>query len=150
MEIYTIRDSYDNIIKAFIVKELAEAYLAHTFDEHPSKYYYISTINTNDGEYAEESYVGRELHYGVTIFLNLNKDLEYVHANCRSSLKSISTYIDIDDICNEVGVHFEVDKETYETVLSEKWLSESKIGEELVNKAIDIYKKFKNDTNKED
>ena len=146
MKIYLIRDGYDNIIEAFIVKELADVFLAHMFDERPSDHYYISTLNTNDSEYAEESYVGREIHYGVTIFLDLNKNLEYVHANCRSSLKQISTYIDKDDICNEVGVHFEVDKETYETVLSEKWLSESKIGEELTNKAIDIYKKFKKET----
>lgn len=69
-----------------------------------------------------------------------------MYANCRSSLKPISTYIDKDDICNEVGVHFEVDKETYEAVLSEEWFSESKLGEELINKAIDIYKKFNKET----
>lgn len=146
MEIYLIRDCYDNIIETFIVKELADVFLAHISDEHPSDYYYILALHTNDNEYAEESYVGREIHYGITIYLDLNKDLEYVHANCRSSLKPISTYINKDDICNEVGVHFEVDKETYEAVLSEEWFGESKLGEELTNKAIDIYKKFKKET----
>jgi len=146
MKIYLIENNYNNIIEAFIVKELADAFLAHMFDEYPSNHYYIAILNTNDSEYAEESYVGREIHYGVTIFLDLNKDLKYVYANCRSSLKPISTYINKDDICNEVEVHFEVDKETYETVLSEEWFSESELGEELTNKAIDIYKKFKKET----
>lgn len=57
MEIYLIKDGYDNIIKAFIVKELADVFLAHMFDERPSDHYYIATLNTNDSEYAEESYI---------------------------------------------------------------------------------------------
>lgn len=148
MEIYTIRDGYDNIIEAFIVKELAEAYLAWKFDNNPDLYFEIKVLETNDREYAEESYVGRELHYGAKIFLDIRSFYDIVPegVSTRTSLKKIDTRIDVDTVCGTVSVYFEVDKETYNTIFNADCLDDNDFGKNLIQKAIDIYKKFKKDT----
>ena len=147
MEIYTIRDGYNNIVEAFIVKELADAFLAHLSDEHPDWYFDIEIINTNDGEYAEESYIGRKIYYGAKIFLEIiNDDVIQEGVSTRTSLKKIDTCVDVDTICENVCVYFEVDKEIYEKLLNIKRLEDEDFGKELIQKAIDIYKKFKKET----
>lgn len=148
MKIYTIRDSYDDIIEAFIVKELAEAYLAWKFDNNPDLYFEIKILNTNDSEYTEESYVGRKLHYGAKIFLDIRgfDNIVPEGASTRTSLKKIDTCVDVDAVCGNVSVYFEVDKETYDTIFNANCLDDNDIGKNLVQKAIDIYKKFKKET----
>ena len=148
MEIYQVMNRRGDVVESFIIKKLAEVFMADCFDKEPDDFFYIDSINTKDGEYDEDSYLNKVIHYGaVVIFDSKTMDCDGIREV--SSLKPIDNKVE--EVYRSYEVTFEINEDDYNKISGNDYFCyDSDLGKALQKKAIDIFEEFKKSLFKED
>lgn len=141
MEIYQVMNRRGDVVESFMIKKLAEVFMADCFDKDPDDFFYIESINTKDGEYDEDSYLNKKIHYGVVVIFD-SKTMDCDGIREISSLKPISNKVE--EVYRSYEVTFEIDENAYSQISGNDYFCyNSDLGKILQKKAIDIFEDFK-------